>query len=82
MTGDDRTPEQIEADIARQRDALAETVDALHQRLDVKSRAKGKAAELKGRATTDSGAPRPDLAAAAALGAVLLVALVVWRRRR
>jgi MYXO-CTERM domain-containing protein len=82
MSSNGSTPEQLEADIARQRDALAETVDALHQRLDVRSRAKGKAAELKDRATTDTGSPRPDLVAAAALGVVLVLALVAWRRRR
>jgi MYXO-CTERM domain-containing protein len=82
MSSNGSTPEQLEADIARQRDALAETVDALHQRLDVRSRAKGKAAELKDRATTDTGSPRPDLTAAAALGVVLVLALVAWRRRR
>jgi MYXO-CTERM domain-containing protein len=82
MSSNGSTPEQLEADIARQRDALAETVDALHDRLDVKSRARGKAAELKARATTADGSPRPDLLAGAALAAVLVVALVVWRRRR
>ena len=35
------TPEEIEADIARQRDELASTVDALHAKLDVKTRAQG-----------------------------------------
>ncbi|MCD4524632.1 DUF3618 domain-containing protein [Nocardioides sp. cx-173] len=81
MSDNGPTPEEIEADIARQREALAETVDALQHKLDVKTRAKGKATELKERATTDTGAVRPDLAAGAAAGVVLLVALVVWRRR-
>ncbi|MCD4535734.1 DUF3618 domain-containing protein [Nocardioides sp. cx-169] len=81
MSSNGRSPEEIEADIARQREALAETVDALQHRLDVKARAKGKAAELKERATTDTGALRPDLAATAAAGAALIIALVVWRRR-
>jgi MYXO-CTERM domain-containing protein len=82
MSSNGSSPEQLEADIARQRDALAETVDALHERLDVKARAKGKAADLKDRATTADGSPRPDLAAGAALVLVLVVALTVWRRRR
>lgn len=82
MSSNGSTPEQLEADIARQREALAETVDALHDRLDVKSRARGKAAELKGRATTADGSPRPDLMAGAAVAAVVVVLLVVWRRRR
>ena len=51
------TPDEIEADIARQRDELASTVDALHAKLDVKTRAQDKAAELRDRATTDEGKP-------------------------
>ena len=78
------TPEQLEADIARQRDELASTVDALHARLDVKARAKEKVAELRDRATTDSGKPRPQvLAGAAAVLAAVggLVALKIRRSR-
>jgi Protein of unknown function (DUF3618) len=76
------SPEFIEADIERQRDELAATVNELQTRLDVKSRARVKAAELKDRATTTSGKPRPDLAALAALAALALVGFVVWRARR
>ena len=76
------SPDAIEADIERQRQELAETVSALQNRLDVKSRAKEKAAELKDRATTDTGKPRPELAALAAAAIVGVVGLVVWRRRR
>ena len=81
-SGPKQTPEQIEADIARQRDELADTVAALEAKLDVKSRAQDKAAELKDRATTDKGRPRPDLSAAAAAAVAALAGLVVWRRRR
>jgi len=71
----------IEADIARQREELARTVDALSERLDVKGRAEHKVADLRAAATTDGGRPRPALvlltvAAVAGLGAV-----VWWRRR-
>jgi Protein of unknown function (DUF3618) len=76
------SPDAIEADIERQREELAATVSALQDRLDVKSRAKEKAAELKDRATTDTGKPRPELAALAAAAIVGVVGLVVWRRRR
>jgi len=76
------TPDAIEADIERQRDELAATVTQLHARLDVKTRAKGKVNDLKDRATTDAGKPRPDLAAVAVLAVVALVGLVVWRSRR
>jgi len=76
------SPDAIEADIERQREELAATVSALQDRLDVKSRAKEKAAELKDRATTDTGKPRPELAALAVAAVVGVVGLVVWRRRR
>ena len=76
------SPEQIEADIERQREELAETVDALHAKLNVKTRAKEKAADLKERATTDQGKPRPEVLAGAAAAAALVVGLVVLRVRR
>jgi Protein of unknown function (DUF3618) len=62
------TPEQIEADIARQREDLAATIDQLHAKLDVRSRL-----------TTASGRPRPGLLAAAAV-VLLASGLLVWRR--
>ena len=77
-----QTPQQIEAEIEAQRAQLAGTVDALAAKLDVKSRAGAKAAELKDRAMTDTGQPRPDLLGAAAIAVGLLVAWTVWRRRR
>ncbi len=70
----------IEADIARQREALARTVDALSERLDVKARAEHKVADLRDAATTDSGRPRPTVVLAAAGVATGLVLLVWWRR--
>ena len=76
------SPDAIEADIERQRDELADTVSALHDRLDVKTRAKDKASELRDRATTDDGKPRPEVAALAAAAFAGVVGLVVWRRRR
>ncbi|MDQ6642480.1 MAG: DUF3618 domain-containing protein [Actinomycetota bacterium] len=73
--------EAITADIEQQRDHLARTVDALHAKLDVKSQAQAKVAEVKDRATTDTGAPRPEVIAAAA--AVLAVVIfLIWHRRR
>ncbi len=75
------TPAQIEADIIRQREQLADTVSALQDKLDVKSQAQYKAAELKDRATTSTGKPRPEVVAVAAGVVVLLVALTLWRRR-
>ncbi len=77
----DKTPEQIEAEIAAQRARLAGTVDQLGAKLDVKSRARHKAAGLKDRATTASGSLRPEVIAAA--GSLLaMVAVLMWWRRR
>ena len=77
-----QTPQQLEAEIEAQRTQLAGTVDALAAKLDVKSRASAKAADLKDRATTETGRPRPDLLAVAVVAVGVLVALTVWRRRR
>jgi hypothetical protein len=73
------SPTAIEADIARQRDQLAATVDELHHRLDVKTQAKEKVARVKHRATTDTGKPRPELTVALVATAAL-VGLIIWRR--
>jgi hypothetical protein len=74
-------PDAIREDIERTRENLAETVDALHAKLDVKSQAKAKADQLKASATTDTGKPRPELVAAA-VGVVLVAFALVWWRRR
>ena len=79
--GTPQTTEEIREEIERTRADLADTVDALHAKVDVKARAHDKAEEIKHRATTPSGKPRPELVAAA-VGAVALVAAVVWWRRR
>ena len=81
-TGDTPSPEELEEDIARQREELAATVTQLQQKLDVKSRAKEEVHHLKERATTASGRPRPDLTIAAVAAVALLTGLVVWRKRR
>lgn len=81
MTTNGTSPEQLETDIARQREELADTVDALQAKLDVKSRAKHRASVLRGDLTTASGAPRPELLGAVGL-ALAVLGVVVWRRRR
>jgi MYXO-CTERM domain-containing protein len=75
------TPEEIEADIARQREELAGTVNELQAKLDVKTRTKQKAVELKGRATTADGKPTPQVIGGAAAALLALVGLVLLRRR-
>jgi len=79
--------EAIEADIAATRADLGETVDALSRKLDVKSRVSAKAAETTSRVrakaadTSDRVRREPALPAGILAGALLIVALVVWRRR-
>lgn len=77
-----RTPEEIEAEIALQREQLASTVDQLTDKLDVKARAQDKVADLKDAATTDDGSPRPEVIAAVGSLLAMAVVLVVWRIRR
>jgi len=74
-------PASLEADIVRQREQLAHTVDALHDKLDVKARAEHKVADLKSAATTDSGRPRPALVLVAGVVVAGVVVLVWWRRQ-
>lgn len=76
-----RTPEQLEAEIAVQREQLAGTVDELAAKLDVKTRAAEKVASLKDSATTASGRPRPEVVAAAGSLAAIAVVLLLWRLR-
>jgi hypothetical protein len=76
-----RTPEEIQADIERQREQLAQTVDQLGHKLDVKAQTKARVADVKHRATTPDGKPRPEVLGTAA-AVVLGVTLLVWLRRR
>jgi Protein of unknown function (DUF3618) len=78
---DETTRAQIEADIERQRDHLAETVDQLSQKLDVKAQAKARVSHLQDRATTESGKPRPEVVAGLVVLVALVTGLVWWRRR-
>ena len=76
-----QTPEEIQADIERQREQLAGTLDALSAKLDVKSQAQAKVAEVKDRATTDTGRPRNEVLLVGAAVVVVAVTLMWWRHR-
>jgi hypothetical protein len=89
---DGQTPEELEADIERQREQLATTVDQLTAKLDVKSHAQAKVADVKSQAkvkvvevkeaaTTDDGKPRPEVLALAGALVGAAVLLIWWRRR-
>jgi small ligand-binding sensory domain FIST len=75
-------PAAIEADIERQREQLAGTVDALTAKLDVKARAESKAADVLDAVTTDSGRPRPQLVGVVAAALAGTALLIWWRSRR
>lgn len=77
-----RTREQIAAEIAVQREQLAGTVDELAAKLDLKAQAQRKVASLKDSATTDSGTPRPEVLAAVGSLVAMAVVLLLWRHRR
>jgi hypothetical protein len=87
-----KSPEEIQDDIELQREQLAQTVDQLTHKLDVKAQSKAKVedvkaqtkvkvAEAKDFSTTDDGKPRPELLGAAA-AVVAGVVLIIWLRRR
>ena len=81
----DRDPAAIEAEVIRQREELARTVDALsHQlshKLDVKARARDKVSDLRAAATTDRGRPRPELLLIVGSVVAGTVVLLWWRRQ-
>jgi len=77
----DTTITAKEREVERNREQLADTVDALQAKLDVKTRAQAKLQETKERATTDDGKPRPAVLAGAAAVVVAVAGLVWWRSR-
>ena len=87
-----QSPEELQVEIAKQREQLADTLDALSAKLDVKAQAQAKVdgvkaqaqakvAEVKERATDNRGRPTPELIVLGATLVVVAVALVYWRRR-
>ena len=77
----DQKTADLEAEIEEQREHLADTVDQLAHKLDVKAQAKERAEDLKNRMTTDDGKPRPAVYASVA-GVLMAAGLFVWWRRR
>lgn len=85
--GPDAGVADLEADIETTRKELGETVQALSNKLDVKQRAREKVVEIKEQAvhrvengSHDERVHRAVIAAAVA--AVAVVGLILWRRRR
>ena len=77
-----KTPEEIAAEIETQREQLADTVDQLSAKFDVKSRTQAKVADVRDRATTSEGNPRPEVLAAVGSLVAMAIVLIVWRVRR
>jgi uncharacterized Zn finger protein (UPF0148 family) len=83
---DTRTAEEIEADLARTREALGETVEQLAAKADVKARSKqwvhdtSERTSARARRTADEHGRELALGAAAVAGLVVVIA--VWRVRR
>jgi len=77
----EKTPEQLEAEIALQRERLAGTVDQLAAKLDVKAQAQQRMASLRVAATTGTCQPRTEVLAAAGSLVAMAVVLLLWRRR-
>ncbi len=75
MSGHENHVDALEADIEQTREELAETVDLLAAKFDVKAR-------VRDRVTTDDGKPKPVVLAAAGFMVAAVVAYVVLRRRR
>jgi hypothetical protein len=69
------TPDELETQIEAQRDHLADTVDQLAQKLDVKAQAKARLDSLRGQI-------RPQSVAAFVGAALVVGGLVWWRKRR
>ena len=85
--------DELQADIARTREQLGATVEALGQRLDVKARAREQAAaartrlqerasHVKDKATDDQGTVKPAVPAALVGAGCLLAAFFAVRRLR
>lgn len=79
----------LQDDIERTREQLAETVDQLQAKLDVKARASASAHDVaekaKAQVVDPQGTPRPaalGVAGAVGVGLVAVVVVRLWRRRQ
>jgi hypothetical protein len=78
----ERTPAEIEAEIAATRERLAGTVDAIADRVKPANVARRGAESARAQVVDEQGQVRTTRAAAIAAAAVALVGLAVWRRNR
>lgn len=86
--GPDAGIDELQADIEKARNELGETVGALSDKLDVKSRIQDKAAETKdavvhrAQAATESAKANPAVPAAVVVAVLAAIGILWWRRHR
>lgn len=86
--GPDAGVDELQDDIERTREELAETVNALSDKFDVKGRAQQKVADTKeavtqrGHEAVSTAKAKPAIPVGAIAVMVAGIALVVWLRRR
>lgn len=86
--GPDAGIDELQADIEKTRAQLGETVGALSDKLDVKTRAQDRAAETKeavvqrAHAATESARANPAVPVGVVVAVVAAVGLLWWWRRR
>ena len=77
-----KDPDRIQAEIEATREQLGRTLDELSARVDVKARAKERAARTKDTAVETYRESPPVVIGGAVALVGLVVGLVVWRRKR
>lgn len=86
--GPDAGVDEIQADIERTREELADTVSALSDKMDVKGRAQQKVTDTKeavahrGHEMVDTAKVRPAIPVGAVAAVVAAIGLLLWLRRR
>jgi ElaB/YqjD/DUF883 family membrane-anchored ribosome-binding protein len=82
MTTGSTDPATIQAEIEATRERLGQTVDQLHARLDVPSRARERAYRIRDTAVETYRESPPAVVGGTVALVGLVVGLVVWRRKR
>jgi Protein of unknown function (DUF3618) len=77
-----RTPEEIEADIERAREQLAQTLDLIADRVSPKNVAKRSADRTREQFVYSDGTMRTERIVAAVAVVSLVLGFLLWRRRR
>jgi Protein of unknown function (DUF3618) len=76
-----RTPDEIEQELADTTQRLASRVDELVYRIHPRRLVRSGVAEVRAKFVREDGSPKPETLGAA-LGALVGIAVLVWRSRR